>query len=101
MAMGMSWKVSSWKAIVVIGDAPCHGRDYNDAADDDFPQDSPKMDAALRLIYNRGVNLLFSAITEATTKMEWQFERLFQSFNESSNRSWPCFRSSTLPAAPR
>ena len=73
--------------------ASCNGRHNFDEGDyDNFEGHIHEMDTALRDMYDRGVNLLFFAITESTQKMEHRFEEQFRTFRESSDSLGPCFR---------
>ncbi|MFX0045977.1 MAG: hypothetical protein ACFE8Z_09025, partial [Candidatus Hermodarchaeota archaeon] len=38
----LSWDVDAYKVLLLVGDAPPHGREYNSLADDHFPDGCPK-----------------------------------------------------------
>ncbi|MHA2600832.1 MAG: vWA domain-containing protein [Candidatus Thorarchaeota archaeon SMTZ1-83] len=38
----LSWDMNAYKVLLLVGDAPPHGREYNSLADDHFPDGCPK-----------------------------------------------------------
>ncbi|MFW9800665.1 MAG: VWA domain-containing protein [Candidatus Thorarchaeota archaeon] len=40
--MRLSWEPDAYKVLLLVGDAPPHGREYNQLADDHFPDGCPK-----------------------------------------------------------
>jgi len=77
-ALSLKWN-SSARFLVLIADAPCHGKEYH-TCDDSYPAGCPlglKPEKVLRQMRDQQINLLFTRIQSITDQMVKKFGDLY------------------------
>jgi uncharacterized protein YegL len=70
-ATGLDWRAKV-RFLVLIADAPAHGRDYNNEPDDQYPGGSPSgltMAGVMKQLRQKGVDLMFCRVRKGRTDM--------------------------------
>jgi len=81
-ALAQNW-VSQTRTLVLIADAPCHGKRYqpNEYASDDYPQGDPtglSMSALLQACRTSGIDFAFVQLTSQTDKMQMELQQVYE-----------------------
>jgi len=88
-ALALDW-VSQTRTVVLIADAPCHGKQYQPSqhASDDYPEGDPTglcMTTLLQACRNSGIDFTFVQLTSETDRMQRQLQQVYESAAGSGN----------------
>lgn len=80
LALNKAWK-SNARSAILVADAPCHGKNYHNNLDDNYPNEVPgrkSITDVVEELANNNINLSCMKITEYTEKMFEMFKNIYK-----------------------